>query len=154
MLVSVDEMRALEREALRAGTSEADLMAAAGRAIADALAAWLPRTAGRRALVLVGKGNNGGDALIAARRLQEVYGVRATLYLTSERADDPLLGWPSEKTIVHGPRTDAALRAQLTGADVVIDGLHGIGARLPLEGAIASVLDIAGRHRPSTQRRV
>jgi NAD(P)H-hydrate epimerase len=175
-VVTVDEMRALERAAIRAGTSEADLMSAAGRVVADALAAWLPRTDRRRLLVLAGKGNNGGDALIAARHLHERYGMRVTLYLLAERKADPLLDWAGAskphagvgrgagvrrerdtgaiETLVHTAGRQNTLRTRLDAADVVLDGILGIGARLPLEGAIADVLDVLGRHRPPGQRRV
>ncbi|HEU5316754.1 MAG TPA: NAD(P)H-hydrate dehydratase [Chloroflexota bacterium] len=155
--MTVAEMRALERATFAAGVSEARLMDQAGSAVADALAAWLPRTERRTLLALVGKGNNGGDALIAARRLHERCGMTVRLYLLSDRAADPLLEWAEAggaERAVHSPRSGARLRAWLEEADVVLDGVLGIGARLPLGGALASVLETVDRHRPTGQRRV
>ncbi|MEX0749376.1 MAG: NAD(P)H-hydrate epimerase, partial [Dehalococcoidia bacterium] len=62
-LVTSAQMRALEQQAVDAGTSLDALMEAAGLAVAQEV--WLSRgvVAGRRVLVLVGPGNNGGDGL-------------------------------------------------------------------------------------------
>jgi ADP-dependent NAD(P)H-hydrate dehydratase / NAD(P)H-hydrate epimerase len=158
-LVTVEEMRALERRAMDAGTSEAQLMQNAGRAVADALAAWLPRTQGRTLLVLAGKGNNGGDALIAAERLVRRHGMTARIYLLADRANDPLLAWArdSEGDVpveVHAAAALKTLRACLSEADVVLDGILGIGARLPLTGAIAEILAAVRAAGRAGQRRV
>src|SRR5687767_11377473 len=141
-VVTVAEMRALERRTFDSGVSERELMERAGAAIAEATAAYLPRTERRLLLAMVGKGNNGGDALIAARHLRERHGMRVALYLSAERASDPLLeALGDAETVVHGPRTKSRLRALLNDADLVLDGILGIGARLPLTGAIAHILE-------------
>src|SRR5688572_16829977 len=64
-IVTAAEMKRIEAEAGTRGVPEAALMATAGEAVAAA-----SRRAARRAgpaVVLVGAGNNGGDALVAAR---------------------------------------------------------------------------------------
>jgi ADP-dependent NAD(P)H-hydrate dehydratase / NAD(P)H-hydrate epimerase len=156
-LVSVAEMRALEGATMRGGVSEAQLMETAGTAVADAIAGYLPRTQGRRIVALVGRGNNGGDALIAARVLVQRYGARAQLYLVTARAGDPLLETAlaaGAELLVHARGTLETLRGWLGSADVVLDGILGIGQRLPLEGAIADVLDVVASRRPGSQRRI
>ena len=154
-VVTVAEMRALERQTFESGVAEPELMERAGAAVAGAIATYLPRTERRRLVALVGKGNNGGDALIAARHLRDRHGMRAALYLISPRRGDPLLETLGDvEAIVHGPRTGARLRALLRDADVVLDGILGIGARLPLSGPIGAVLEICRAVRPAGQRRV
>ena len=151
------QMRALERDTFAAGMGEAQLMEQAGHAVADALASWLPRTERRTLLVLVGKGNNGGDALIAARRLHERAGMAVRLCLLADRGRDPWSEWAEVSgvgRVVHSPRNGERLERWLDEADVVLDGLLGIGARLPLSGALATMLQTVAERRPAGQRRV
>src|SRR5439155_20543590 len=70
-LVTADQMRLIEQRAIEAGVSIAELMEAAGLAVAQEAWLALGLTPGRRVLVLVGAGNNGGDRLVAARHLAE-----------------------------------------------------------------------------------
>ncbi|MGI8423658.1 MAG: NAD(P)H-hydrate dehydratase [Chloroflexota bacterium] len=156
-VVTVSEMRALESRTFNAGTSERALLEQAGSAVASGVADYLPRTERRLLLALLGKGNNGGDAAIAARHLRAYHGMRAVLYLVGPRPDDPLLEWTESsevETIVHGPQSITRLGALLLDAAVVLDGILGIGARLPLDGVIAEVLDACRATRPAAQRRI
>jgi NAD(P)H-hydrate epimerase len=156
-LVTTAEMRTLERRAMAAGTTEAQLMETAGAAVAAAAAAWLANPRGRRVLVLAGRGNNGGDALIAARHLARHHGVACRVYLASDRGDDPWLAWARQTAapvVVHTSAQADVLRQWLGEADVVLDGLLGIGGRLPLAGAVAEILEQCRDIRPAGQRRI
>src|SRR5262249_28554763 len=95
-LVTTADMRALERRAFDAGIAEEALMETAGTAVAHAAARWLGPARGRRLLTLVGRGNNGGDALIASRVLAREYGIAPRLLLVAQREADPLLAWAAE----------------------------------------------------------
>src|SRR5215207_3100150 len=70
-LVTAQEMRAIEARAAAAGTSEPVLMDRASRAVAATVEQQWGRVRGRRVLVLVGPGNNGGDGLWAGYYLHE-----------------------------------------------------------------------------------
>ncbi|MDB6068886.1 MAG: nnr [Verrucomicrobiales bacterium] len=61
-------MTALERRAIAAGVGEEGLMEAAGEGMAAVVREWLGPVKGL-AVVFVGKGHNGGDALVVADRL-------------------------------------------------------------------------------------
>ena len=63
------EMRRREQAAVDAGSSFLQLMENAGSAAAADLMRRLPD--GKRALAVCGKGNNGGDALVMARLMQQ-----------------------------------------------------------------------------------
>jgi hypothetical protein len=66
-LYDAEGIRAIDRWAIeRQGVPEAELMEAAGTALAEAVAGLAPRGPVR---IVRGKGNNGGDGLVAARRL-------------------------------------------------------------------------------------
>src|SRR5271170_3995886 len=55
------------------GVASFDLMTRAGEAVADEIVRWSSTTVlGRGVLVVAGKGNNGGDGMVAARRLKQL----------------------------------------------------------------------------------
>ena len=86
-LVTAAQMRALEQAAVDAGGSLEALMEAAGLAVAQEAWMQLGQLEGRRIAVLVGPGNNGGDGLVAARRLAD-WGAQVRCYALAPR-DDP-----------------------------------------------------------------
>ncbi|WP_300599771.1 NAD(P)H-hydrate epimerase, partial [uncultured Nocardioides sp.] len=59
---TVEQVRAAESE-LMARLPEGTLMQRAAHGLAGAIADWLGSTYGRRVVLLVGSGDNGGDAL-------------------------------------------------------------------------------------------
>ena len=72
-IVTSSEMQAIEERWFASGEiSIENLMDRVGRAVADWIADYLTVDENQaNVLVLVGKGNNGGDALVAARYLAE-----------------------------------------------------------------------------------
>jgi NAD(P)H-hydrate epimerase len=141
-LVTSDQMRALEQAAVAAGTPLDDLMEAAGLAVAQE--AWLSLgvVAGRRVLVLVGPGNNGGDGLVAARHLAD-WEADVAVYLLAPR-DNANLAMVRERDVpIIVADEDAAherLQTALDGAELVIDALLGIGKHRAIDGKLGDVL--------------
>ncbi|MDF1704572.1 MAG: NAD(P)H-hydrate epimerase [Aeromicrobium sp.] len=132
-------VRAAEESAARTSSWD-DLMQQAAAALADVLLAELP--AGRTPVVLVGPGNNGGDALFAAARLRE-------------------RGLPVNVCLLEPDRAHAAglAAARAAGAGevdephghaVVVDGVLGIGARPGLTGRAAAWAEWQVQARPFT----
>ena len=76
--VTAAQMKELERKANETGLSYEDMMENAGQAAARILLEQLPGL--RTAAVVCGKGNNGGDGFVAARKLFEA-GCCVRLYL-------------------------------------------------------------------------
>ena len=143
-IVTVEQMKALEAAAVAAGSSERELMEQAG--LAAAQEAWLAAGAveALTVVVLVGPGNNGGDGLVAARRLVDL-GATPHVYLLRPRPDDdPLWRALLEANVSYlaAPDDDGfrGLEAMLAEASCVIDALLGTGVSRPVEGDLAEVL--------------
>ncbi len=153
-LVTVEEMRAMERAAIEAGASEAQLMEEAG--LASAQEAWmlLGTLEGRQIVVLAGPGNNGGDGLVAARHLHD-WGAEVTVAAPRGRADDANLRELAarEVAVPRGEEARDAL-ARMADADLVIDGLLGVGKARPLAAdepigeALAALAEARAGARP------
>lgn len=134
---TVAQIRAAEEVAAASAGWDA-LMQQAAAALADAIARLIPAT--ETVVVLVGPGNNGGDALFAAVRLRD-RGQRVNLCVLDPGA-------------VHADGMSAALAA---GAEVVespdghryaVDAVFGIGARPGLTGRAAAWAAWVDRERP------
>jgi ADP-dependent NAD(P)H-hydrate dehydratase / NAD(P)H-hydrate epimerase len=123
------------------GVPSLELMEAAGTALADA-ALEVARPGPAR--IVCGKGNNGGDGLVAARRLAEA-GVEVETLLLWPAAD---LSGDAEINLGRLPHDtreigSAELPAALDGSGVVVDAIFGTGfdgaPRAPADEAIEAI---------------
>ena len=132
---TVEQVRAAESE-LMARLPEGTLMQRAAHGLAGAIADWLGSTYGRRVVLLVGSGDNGGDALYAGALLaRRGAGVEAWL-LGRSAHEDGLAALAAAGGRVGEPRR---LRER---PDVVVDGVVGIGGRPGLKDAAGSALTL------------
>jgi len=144
-IVTSDQMRAIDHRAVQSGISTSLLMENAGRAVAEETRSFVNYIAGRIVLVLAGTGNNGGDALVAARYLHE-WGADVSIYLLNDRTpEDKNLALARQHGIplifMHRDVRYAKLKNVLATAEIVIDGILGIGRARPLEGRFKEILD-------------
>ncbi|NGO12017.1 NAD(P)H-hydrate dehydratase, partial [Streptomyces sp. HC44] len=123
---SVETVRAAERD-LMARLPEGALMQRAAAGLAAACADLLGRVYGSRIVLLVGSGDNGGDALYAGARLaRRGAGVTAVL-LAPERAH---AGGLAALRRAGGAVAGTGDAEQLIlRADLVVDGIVGIGGK-------------------------
>ena len=144
------EMRQVDRRAIEeAGIPSQSLMESAGRGVAHALATDYRESLQRGAIVLSGKGNNGGDGFVAARHLaaagfpvrvlafardEEVRGDAAAALAGARAAGVPVT------TIEHDAEWGVA-RAAVAQAGVVVDALLGTGIRGAVRGLLARVIE-------------
>jgi ADP-dependent NAD(P)H-hydrate dehydratase / NAD(P)H-hydrate epimerase len=137
----VEEIRAAERS-LMAQLPPGTLMQRAAAGLAAVCARLVNRVYGASVVVLAGSGDNGGDALYAgarlARRGARVVAVAAGSRLHAEGAAG--LRAAGGRVIGLG---DARLPALVNAADLVLDGLLGIGGRGGLREAQADLAGLA-----------
>lgn len=125
---------------------EPDLMQIAARGLARVVIGLLrdgPGVTGSGVVLLVGSGNNGGDALWAGAFLARRGAAVTALTLSRTVHEDG-----AAALVAAGGRVQAAAAADaeqlVAGADVVIDGIVGIGASGPLRPEAARLVTAVG----------
>jgi NAD(P)H-hydrate epimerase len=145
-VLTPEEAIELDRATQARGIPASELMERAGRAVARAARELAGGTYGRRAVVVCGKGNNGGDGLVAARQLSR-WGIRTTVVLLEAAGElrEPaatnarrLSDVPSARV---RPFEERALRRELERADIVVDAIFGTGFRGMPEDEWAAAID-------------
>jgi hydroxyethylthiazole kinase-like uncharacterized protein yjeF len=145
-ILTADEMRAADRVTTeRFGISSVELMEHAGRAVTRFILRELPHC--RHVVVFCGKGNNGGDGMVAARHLVEAGCTVSVLILGDpaeiqgdaktmlERLPVPPISIKDESDF-----SAAGCKALLEGAQLFVDAVLGTGFHPPMRG-----LAVAGR---------
>ncbi|MCR4572703.1 MAG: NAD(P)H-hydrate dehydratase [Lentisphaeria bacterium] len=154
-IITVSEMRRLEAEAMKrhasgeaGGISGAEMMELAGTYAGLRLMQWIDKWPDRHRLsitILAGKGNNGGDAWVAASFLHDSCKIPVTLYSVCGR--DELKGdaayhamrlrndVPIEEGVTELPPE------ALTAGTIIVDGLLGTGAKGLPRGAYKRIIE-------------
>src|SRR6056297_4170584 len=137
-LLTAAQMRATEQAAIESGqVTGLELMERAGRGVVEAVFEEWPELARapRKAVVLCGPGNNGGDGFVVARLLKE-WGWEVEVYLYGEPAKLP----PDAKVNHERWREMGAVEPLSAApkyaheAELYVDALFGTGLRRALEG--------------------
>lgn len=131
-ILSSEEIKAVEAAADKSGISYLRLMENAGAACAKAIRTRFDRTESRRVIVLCGKGKNGGDGFVAARKLYENgYEVRILLLMGEPAADNAKEMFSRAKELEIPidiyDETNEKQRERLRRADILIDAVFGTG---------------------------
>jgi len=146
-IVTADEMRAIDRATSeRFSVPSLTLMENAGAAVADYVLTHY--AAARRIVIFCGKGNNGGDGFVAARRLHQ-QGKKVQVILLVEPAElrgDAAVMFsklPAPAIAVHSSNELKSDRVQLSlPADVYLDAILGTGFKPPVSGLYAEAIAI------------
>jgi len=135
-LFSAEAMRRVDARAVELGYPSLLLMEAAGRAVAEAAHRLFPKA---RVLVLAGKGNNGGDGLVAARWLAEFGHPVSVRAAEGQKGDAAAM---REALLAYGIRPEPLFPLRdLSGFDLVVDALFGTGLTRPLAGEWAELVE-------------
>jgi hydroxyethylthiazole kinase-like uncharacterized protein yjeF len=143
-LVTVAQMRDIEKEADANGLPYAEMMENAGRGLAEIVNEIAFDDEWEQVLGLVGPGNNGGDTLVALTHLVED-GWHARAYVVKRKKKDELVARlieaGGEVTFAETDKDLSALGMCFESADILLDGLLGTGIKLPLKAEISAVLE-------------
>ncbi len=133
---TVEQMRQIDRRAAEEyGLPGLLLMENAGHRAAEAMAERLDGAEGKTVCVLAGSGNNGGDALCAARHLAGM-GAHVRIFLTGEKdhfTEDTAVMYGAVERMeleIHAIDNDRdwnRMHVALRFADGVLDGILGTG---------------------------
>jgi hydroxyethylthiazole kinase-like uncharacterized protein yjeF len=141
-IVTAAEMRAIDRATSeRFGVPSFTLMENAGSAVAEHVLTQY--SAAQKITIFCGKGNNGGDGFVAARKLHQA-GKTVQVILLADRVDlrgDAAIMFdklPVAATVVHRSEDLKDERVQLAlSADLFLDAILGTDAMGPQAGIIA-----------------
>jgi len=158
-VVNAEQMRQIEEKAIHHyGIPSLLLMENAAWAVVEEIRRCLPKIgkeglSGRKAVVLVGKGNNGGDGLAVARHLV-LQGMDVTVLVFApleELKGDAALnlrlfqGTIGKLFVIEGEKQRRLTRLALAQADIVVDALFGIGMRGALPSLVEDYVDEVNR---------
>lgn len=146
-LVSAEQMRRVDQVSIEEyGIPGHELMDRAGARVVEAIRDRWGGLAGLRVAVVCGKGNNGGDGLVVARRLHQT-GVDVDLLLL-----DPLDAFSGDAAVHAAALMDTDLASTMleaspdfSGCDLVVDAILGTGLRGEPRPRQATVIDALNR---------
>ena len=150
-VLTSDEMRGADRRTIELGLPGAVLMENAGAAVARAIGERY--SSARRVVLLCGKGNNGGDGFVAARRLLARRPEVLLLGAVSEVRGDAAIhlrayvGNGGRVREVRSAADWARSRREALDADLVVDALLGTGLREAPRGLMGRVIRDMQRRR-------
>jgi NAD(P)H-hydrate epimerase len=147
-VLSAAEMQACDRLTTeRFHVLSLDLMRAASAAVAAFARQQFPQA--RRVTVLCGRGNNGGDGMMAARLLASA-GLDVTTLLLGARdklAGDAAHAWQELTSPAHGvvhvveSADELARHTSALKTDLILDAILGTGFKPPLKGLALAALE-------------
>ncbi|MEK9136845.1 MAG: NAD(P)H-hydrate epimerase, partial [Bacteroidota bacterium] len=158
LLATADQMQEFDRTAIgNLGIPGIILMENAGRAFVDELVGRVSPLAGKRVVIVCGKGNNGGDGHVIARQLLN-RGCSVTVALLCKRRDvggdaktnlDILFNLlPQWKKLLRIVQVTSASRMNRIGeADVIVDAIFGTGFRGKAEGTCLRAIQWINRQK-------
>ncbi|MGM9525260.1 MAG: NAD(P)H-hydrate epimerase, partial [Peptococcaceae bacterium] len=152
-LVTAEQMRQVDRKTIEElGIPEMVLMENAGKAVVEFLQEQFADLQKKSITVIAGAGNNGGDALVAARYLHRL-GIAVKVFICAERELSPsakqnyeiLSRLPVKIYWLDSENSMHLLKVTVNYSDILIDGLLGTGISREVTGRAEQIIDIANR---------
>lgn len=153
------QMAEIDRQAIEGlGQPVLLLMENAGRSVVLTLQRHIARLSERKVVVVAGKGNNGGDGLVAARHLLNL-GARVRCFIVGASKPEELTEATQAQVrfivesglgvveFLPDEASLAALEEALAWGEVIIDALFGVGVRGPLREPYARAVELINNAR-------
>ena len=151
-ILSCEQMRMLEQRAVEGGIGYYRLMENAGISAAKAFVDRFNIHRGDRVVAVCGKGNNGGDGIVAATYLCGI-GIRTDIILvdgeikTAEAARALSESGKSNVPVWRIWEEPEKAIEKITNADYIIDAIYGIGFKGELRSNIRPVVELMNKSR-------
>jgi NAD(P)H-hydrate epimerase len=150
IVVTAEQMREMDRLTIeKYGVPSLTLMERAGEAIAQLIVERFARNAKKGVLIVAGKGNNGGDGLVAARLLKKkrIPCEVALLARAEELSTDAfhnLRAYLRAKGKVHEISAQSLhlLSARISKHALIVDALLGTGIKSDVRGLLAEAITL------------
>jgi len=147
--VSAEVMQQLDRQTIEIyDIPGLELMERAGAHVAETIELRFSPSGDRKALILAGKGNNGGDGFVVARLLAEA-GWQVTLLLFAEPdsfCGDAKINYQRLSLVIkqrHFQKlTHNEVESLLLDSEVIVDALFGTGLTKALSGVYAEAAQL------------
>lgn len=133
--LSIDQIRRIEADAIN--LHHLNLMDMAGESIANWVGSHF--TQDKKILVLVGRGNNGGDGVVAAIRLRKL-GYNVAIYTAASQLNPTTEHLIQDFKISHG-RQISRLPSSFNSYALIIDAILGIGIAGNVDQKLSSLID-------------
>ncbi|MBX2825911.1 MAG: NAD(P)H-hydrate dehydratase [Gammaproteobacteria bacterium] len=134
-ILSVQQMQSVDEQTISQGTAGYTLLCNAGAAVARQVESVSAAT--DRILCVCGFGNNGGDALVAARLLNTA-GYKVTVALCAE--PDRYQGDARRALTELAIATHPIEKIHISSYNIIVDGLLGAGLNRAVEGRFADII--------------
>ncbi len=149
-----ESVRTMDAKAKELGFPELLLMESASHEAAAVVRAWAGSVAGKRVVALCGRGGNGGDAL-GMLRWFGLWGADPVALVVGqpkgaayEQAKAFAASFPERTYTVQPDESGDQLdlvEELLTSADLLLDGLLGVGGQGPAQGTVRWLIERLGR---------
>jgi ADP-dependent NAD(P)H-hydrate dehydratase / NAD(P)H-hydrate epimerase len=144
-VVSVEAIREIEAAVDASIITYEQMMLNAGNATGTYLLNRLDITSQTHIILLIGKGNNGGDGLVIAHHLAQHSQAQIQLYMLEQRSTDDsnykaVIEDQLFITLADDDDDSHILKNMISNADIIIDAIFGIGVRLPLYDTTTRIL--------------
>jgi len=152
-IVTSSEMYEIEEAAERRGVSRGIMMENAGKNIVNTLVKLFPDFKKKKICILCGKGNNGGDGLVAARYLEKV-GVLPEVEILGKIREISLLAKQNLtllrklKIKIREVTNVNELKGKIRNSDIVIDAIFGTGFKGSIKGLCADIVRLLNAEKP------
>ncbi|MFW6006753.1 MAG: NAD(P)H-hydrate dehydratase [Halanaerobiales bacterium] len=150
-----EEMKEMDKKTIENGYPEILLMEAAGRGVAQICSNQLKNN--NRVLIFCGKGNNGGDGLVAARFLNrksfevEIISTAKKSELKGVTLKNFELCQMHDLTInLVSEMNFDEVKDKISHSDIIIDAMLGTGLKGNLRGNIAEIVDLINKFKQPT----
>lgn len=139
--LSIAQIRHIETDAIT--KHQLNLMDQAGSSVADWVKNNIDKT--KKILVLIGRGNNGGDGVIAAIKLKH-YGFDVTIFTVATQLNPTTENLIIKFSKLNGNQINK-LPAKLDNFDIIIDAMLGIGIGRRVDDKLNQIIELVNQSK-------